>query len=357
MRIRPFLLALCPIVALQILACPAAAATPGSASSAVLDPVHVHAMRGKSTLQWAGRRWVLKADTEVEENQPIHVTEGAALRLRMGRRALLDLGPDTRLVILQLARDGAGEDARATRLLLEQGYLRIVASDELPELPIDVSFAGWSARTGAGEHFFEAAGAGGSACSTNGFIAIDGLPAWRPRDASGPCVVLRQERAPVELALESHQWEFMRRNRVLYPTLARIAQESAAAAVARLEREAQQVVAAPTIDAAAAANAFLDSAPPAAGPLWPSDAPAADLERAEWIVNVATYSDPERAQQHARQLVEQRFRAAVRPETINRRAAYRVVIEGLPDESAAQSVVSDLGNRYGLGSAWAMRKR
>ena len=357
MRIRSFLLALCPVVVLQLLAWPSAAATAGPASSAVLDPVHVHAMRGKSTLLWRGRRWVLKADTEVEENQPIHVAEGAALRLRMGRRALLDLGPGTRLVILQLARDGAAEGARTTRLLLEQGYLRIVASGELPDLPIDVAFSGWSARTGAGEHFFEAAGAEASACSTNGPIAIDGFPGWRPRDASAPCVMLWRDRVPVELSLESHQWEFLRRNRTLYPTLASIAQQSAASAVARLEQEAQQVVVAPTIDDAAAAQALLDSAPPAAGPLWPSDVPAADLDRAEWIVNVATYADPERAQQHARQLVEQRFHAAVRPETINRRAAYRVVIEGLPDESTAQSVVSDLGNRYGWSSAWAMRKR
>jgi hypothetical protein len=74
-------------------------------------------------------------------------------------------------------------------------------------------------------------------------------------------------------------------------------------------------------------------------------------------VNVATYAAPEMAQQHAQQLIAQNFKANVRQETVRGRSSYRVVIEGLPTEAAAQAAVADLGTRWGVRSAWAMRKR
>ena len=67
----------------------------------------------------------------------------------------------------------------------------------------------------------------------------------------------------------------------------------------------------------------------------PSPAPA------EWIVNVATYPSIESAEQHVQQLIAQNYAASVRHETVRGRSSYRVVIEGIPSEVAAQSATED----------------
>ncbi|MCC2657816.1 MAG: hypothetical protein K0Q76_2924 [Panacagrimonas sp.] len=343
-----------------------------------LETWQVHAMQGKASVEWRGRRWRLKPGVEIDENQPVQVGADGALRLRMGQRALIDLGPNTRLVILQQAREGQGE-SRVTLLQLQQGYLRLVASDDRGEMPIRVSFGRWAARTRAGEHFFESQGSRASVCSTNGAIELDGVAEWKPRSASAPCVMLQPQHAPIELSLSEGQWEVLRRNRRLEPTLASVAQQ--AAVTASLDQGAARplpdepapapVVVAPPADVpntqADAAQVLLESVPPAAGPMPPTQvamrppvvdpAVALDAPGPEWIVNVATYEDALTAQQHVQQFQGQGFNAAVRQESIKNRTSYRVVIEGLPNESAARSVVADLGARYGVKSAWAMRKR
>lgn len=206
------------------------------------DAVEVHALLGKAVLLWRGRRWLLEPDTEIDPNQPVQVGADSALRLRMGDSALLDLGPDTRFVIEEPTPEDAGVQ-RVTRLRVDQGYLRVVASDEHRDVVMDVSFGPWKARIGAGEHFFEAGAAQASACSTNGSIALEGIPGWRPRSGSAPCVMLFRDRPAVQISLDEGDWEYLRRNRRLYPTLASVVQR----------------------DAMAAARALLEAAPPAAG--------------------------------------------------------------------------------------------
>lgn len=489
----------------------------------VLDTVQVHELRGTATVQLGTQRLPLKAESEINENQPVQVGARSNLRLAIGQRALLDLGPGSRVVIHKLPRDGKGEE-RETWLRLEQGYLRVVWSDEKGDTPMEVSFGRWAAVIGAGEHFFDSRGSAASACSTSGAMRLSGVPEWTPRSLSEPCVTLEPNHAPVEIALREKDWNTLRTKRRLQPTLARAADQQATQAVASLKRDgirqvawkpatspgafsadrlvpappsavttfsthtppviqipadplpmtprAQAVAVAPpspaivvthpepvrvlapedvpTVESShvvmaaphqptpavvaplydpAEAQALLDSAPTAAGPMateqptpvaaptlkWTEDLqtdtaslspvtvappepavmtpepaavtattpdPAAQIayspeptealapmvetpvvapppasDRAEWIVNVATYASPELAQQHAQQLVAQDFKATVRPETVRGRSSYRVVIEGIPSEAAAQSAVADLGTRWGVRSAWAMRKR
>lgn len=450
----------------------------------VLDTVQVHELRGTATVQSGTQRLPLTAETEVHENQPIQVGSRSTLRLAMGQRGLIELGPGSRAVVHKLPRDGKGEE-RATWLRLEQGYLRVVWSDERGDTPMEVSFGRWAARVGAGEHFFDARGNSASACSSSGAMQLSGVPEWTPKSLSEPCVTLEPHRSPVEVALREKDWDTLRNKRRLQPTLARAAQQQASQAVARVDRggmravswkpasepgafsahrlarptqpesvtyfphtppviqipatpppepspapapveqlayvpqappviviepEAVQattiqaedvpVVTSPPPEPDVAAVQLMEAEPPAAGVAppalkWTNDLAAdpstlqpattetsesappeetvaiappvtqtlpkqrgsSEADRAEWIVNVATYAAPELAQQHAQQLIAQNFNAKVRDETVRGRASYRVVIEGLPTEAAAQSAVADLGTKWGVRSAWAMRKR
>lgn len=478
----------------------------------VLDTVRVHELRGSATVQSGTRRLPLKADVEIHENQPVQVGSRSNLRLALGQRAVLDLGPNSRLVVHKLPRDGRGEE-RATWLRLEQGYLRVLWSDDRGDTPMELSFGRWAARIGAGEHFFDSSDNRASACSTSGAMTLSGVPEWTPRSLSEPCVTLAAHHAPVEIALREKDWDTVRTKRRLQPTLAQAARKQANEAVARLNRDGIsavawkpattrgaftaerllddapsksvtyfphtppviQIPAAPqpeeqlatvpdaphlvytqpepadvispddvpavTMDTpvetapvtVATAATLMESDPPAAGVVPPtlkwtedlhtdtsslqpvtaatpvptvapvdtgtampaasaepavvaipvtsapatsdvSDAPQGDValavpathalpplpadgSGAEWIVNVATYVEPDMARHHAEQLIALGYQATVRPETVRGRSSYRVVIEGLPTEAAAQSAVADLGTRHGVRSAWAMRKR
>lgn len=432
----------------------------------VLDTLRVHELRGSATVQSGAQPQPLEPEAEVHENQPVQVGARSTLRLALGQRALLDLGPNSRVVVHKLPRDGKGEE-RATWLRLERGYLRVLWSDARGDTPMEVSFGRWAARIGAGEHFFDSRDRGASACSTNGTMSLSGVPEWTPKSLSEPCVALEPYRAPVEIALSEKDWTTLRTRHRLQPTLARAAQQQASLAAARLDRQDMHTVAwkpatvpdalpdgppAPVSEPVsssppavqelafapptpAAVDAALEPAPvptlavdapdplasmnavaptpapvlkwteniefdasdrdpvapavtapetidPAAVPIATPEtdaqqrvayAPAPQEEaaaavtavpttlpegdRAEWIVNVATYATPELAQQHAQLLVAENLDAAVRHEKVRGRSSYRVVIEGLPTEAAAQSAIADLGARYGVRSAWAMRKK
>lgn len=81
------------------------------------------------------------------------------------------------------------------------------------------------------------------------------------------------------------------------------------------------------------------------------------IDRPEWIINVAAHASMEDAQRHVEQLRSTGFKATVRQETVRGRASHRVVIESLPSEAAAKSALANLNKRYGIESAWVMRKR
>lgn len=91
----------------------------------------------------------------------------------------------------------------------------------------------------------------------------------------------------------------------------------------------------------------------------PAPVPASlgSAEGNEWMVNVASYSTPEFAEQQKRELIARGFPATVRNETVRGRASYRLVIEGMPTEAAALTTVGELDARLGLQSAWVLRKR
>ena len=126
----------------------------------------------------------------------------------------------------------------------------------------------------------------------------------------------------------------------------------AAMATSLTSSKAPAAVAAPSAKPATPAEIIAAAAPPA-------DATVVEetLDRPEWIINVATFSSPEDAKRHVDQLTAAGFKATARQETVRGRASYRVVIESLATEAAAQSALADLSTRHGFVSAWSMRKR
>lgn len=76
----------------------------------------------------------------------------------------------------------------------------------------------------------------------------------------------------------------------------------------------------------------------------------------EWIINVETFPSLESAERQAEQLRSQNFLTDIRRETVRGRSSYRVVIEGLATEHAANSVLHMLVSRLGFRQAWVLRK-
>lgn len=102
------------------------------------------------------------------------------------------------------------------------------------------------------------------------------------------------------------------------------------------------------------------NAPVTASPIAPlveGDASVTENAPLEWIVNVATHPSLEAAELQAAQLNQRNFRTSIRRETVRGRSSYRVVIEGLATEQAANTAVRTLGSEMGLRQAWVFRKR
>lgn len=86
------------------------------------------------------------------------------------------------------------------------------------------------------------------------------------------------------------------------------------------------------------------------------DATARETSSLEWIVNVATHSSLESAEFQAAQLRTRNLPASIRRETVRGRTAYRVVVDGLATEQAANGVVRTLVSDLGVRQAWVFRK-
>ena len=193
---------------------------------AILDDVRVSELRGSATIQGDGRTIALKPDTRIEENRPVQVGAKSSLKLELGTRAVFELGPNSRFVVHQLPRDGSAVE-RQTGLRLEKGYLRILASDDPGAAPIELSFARWAAKLGPGEYFFDARADTASACSARGALDLAGVPEWTPQTVESSCVNLAPRRDPVLVSLRDKDWQTLRAQRRLQPTLARAASRPA----------------------------------------------------------------------------------------------------------------------------------
>lgn len=110
--------------------------------------------------------------------------------------------------------------------------------------------------------------------------------------------------------------------------------------------------------AAAAALTPVSIAPPAPAAAAEAESaiPAPAALASEWIVNVATHPTIESAEAQAAQLRAQKFAAGIRRETVRGRSSYRVVIEGLATEQAANDLAKTLVSDLGLRQAWVLRK-
>ena len=86
------------------------------------------------------------------------------------------------------------------------------------------------------------------------------------------------------------------------------------------------------------------------------DGTASETSPLEWIVNVATHSSLESAEFQAAQLRSRNLPASIRRETVRGRTAYRVVVDGLATEQAANGVVRTLVSDLGVRQAWVFRK-
>jgi hypothetical protein len=92
------------------------------------------------------------------------------------------------------------------------------------------------------------------------------------------------------------------------------------------------------------------------GPLVEGDGVVKENAPLEWIVNVATHPSLEAAEFQATQLRARNYQTSIRRETVRGRSSYRVVIEGLATEQAANTAVRTLASEMGLRQAWVFRK-
>lgn len=196
----------------------------------IAEPLTVQEIKGKVTVQRGSKLSLLQAGTEVGEGEPINVGAGSVVRLRLGQRALLELGPQARLVTYQLPRAGTPAQ-RTTALRLERGFLRVIWSERdagSKAWPLEVSFARWLARVGEGEYFFDGAVDRASVCAFRGQMHLSGVPESTPEAVAESCASLRPAVQPKTIGLRNADWEALRNKRALGPTLRRAAATEAA---------------------------------------------------------------------------------------------------------------------------------
>ncbi|MGQ0698256.1 MAG: SPOR domain-containing protein [Panacagrimonas sp.] len=88
-----------------------------------------------------------------------------------------------------------------------------------------------------------------------------------------------------------------------------------------------------------------------------SPAPTAPPPGPEWIVNVTSFSSPVEADEHVQILVKAGYPASLRTEMVRGRASYRVVVQGLTSQQAAERTVGLLADKMGYTTAWVLQKR
>lgn len=226
----------------------AGCATPGghgggvdASRAATPEVLTVQDVQGAATLQQGSTVTALRAGMTIGEGLPVQVKAGSVLRLNLGKLALLELGPQSRLIVHKLPRAG-DVTQRATWLRLERGYLRVVAAASVDgrRWPMELSFARWLAKFGGGEFFFDSAIKNASACAAQGTMQLSGVPDSTPAKMTEPCVKLRAQNAPTLLTLAADDWDVLRRQRTLAASLrkAEVREASEAArALAALEKE------------------------------------------------------------------------------------------------------------------------
>jgi hypothetical protein len=217
----------------------------GDAPRAAPETIRVQSVKGRATVQRGTREIELKPGMELIEGEPLQVRSRSLLRLGVDRRALLELGPQSRLVIHKRSSSGSAED-RATWLRLERGYLRVVWNDRDDRVgrggrwPVEVSFARWLARGDGGEYFFDADIKSAAVCAARGPLRLSGVPESAPPVIDYRCARLRAQQRPQLTVLDAAHWDAMRETSTLKPVLAKAeATEAAEAkkALAALERE------------------------------------------------------------------------------------------------------------------------
>lgn len=193
-----------------------------------IGAARVSGLHGTAIVHRSGSREALQVDAAVHENQPVEVGAHSGLRLMLGERVLLELGPDARIVLprAETARQDAATTG-ATWVRLERGYLRVVAPADQPSRSIGVAAGHWTALAGAGETFFESSSETLSACSQRGVVQGSGAPISRSHSSSMSCVQLVPDRAPAEMALREQDWHGVRRHRRLTARLIRPADANA----------------------------------------------------------------------------------------------------------------------------------
>lgn len=255
------------LVAAALFAGEGAFAAPSSSPSAKVESVsgHVWVERG-------GQRVRLRKGDTVRQSETVIVDEGAHARLWMGNQNVLDVGPESRLNLLEVARD---DGSNVTNLRLEQGYLRMVrvSAEGKTVAPAAISFGKWATLASSGEFFFETGSNRSAVCGLAGDLSFAGAASDAPKKlGGGACVDLTANLPSITRTPALADWQVMREQRALGPTLGRIAN-----AQAQRPAELSSPAAAPSSSASAASAS--KPLPPATD-LAKADPPAARVEPA-----------------------------------------------------------------------------
>lgn len=330
----------------------------------------------------------LQSGSALEPDRIIKVGPKSRMDVRSGAGDLLQLGP------------GAEFTVAVRRLLLNEGYLAIETRPGSDGFVIEVGR--WTARLAPGDYVFETQDGESTVCTISGSMRVSEGDTPLASPGSNGCLLLSPDGvAPVTLA--PGDWASVEKRRKLLPVVALASRagpiETAKpvdtakpidTAVSRMPGTSRVRVAAVAVPVAAidgmlerldrwiaqgqasradALVASVEANPPAAGTVAPAPnttvalatpaAPEVAPEQSttgEWIVNVATYPSQETAEFEVKKLRAQNLAARIRPETVRGRSSYRVVIEGLASEQAANAALKTVVANEGMRKAWVFRK-
>ncbi|HKY91851.1 MAG TPA: hypothetical protein VJM11_12460 [Nevskiaceae bacterium] len=160
-----------------------------------------------------------KPGTLVHESESLQLESRSKARLSIGDQTVIDLGPSTRLRVLQLGREDGGGMAN---LRLDYGYLRMVWADPdgKRDRPAAISFGSWAAMVSSGEFFFDVQKGRARACGVAGDLVFASTGGNTPKRLNGACTDLPAGKQPLTTPAPL-EWQAMRDQFTLRPDLSR----------------------------------------------------------------------------------------------------------------------------------------
>lgn len=323
---------------------------------------------------------LLNAETALQTDDVIKVGSGAGAAFRLGRHGILELGPDSELVIERLPFASYADDLR-TVLRIRRGYLRVIWKQPPLDIhwPLFVYLDTDRAALASGEYFFEAGTQVNAICVAEGELALAGgsrsdVATLEPHT----CYRLVAGIPPQPRVQTPANWIAVRERRELDGALWATATSkappvavAAGPATAPLPAASgspdrllpppatKPAVAAPPVSKPAAVAPLPAPAPESDKPVVairpsPAPKPAATTIGGAWALNLASFPDRAAAEKELQRLKQAGFPGVIQAADVKGRNWYRVQVQNLSSREEAQDMAAQL-KRVGFVNAWVMR--